>query len=81
MLVVVGALALVVVLVGPRLVGALPDAALSELKEDPLATYEPPGGELVDTHEQKPTGRTSSACRSMLSTRESSSYRGSKPAP
>ena len=53
MLVVLGALALVAVLVGPRLVGALPDAALSELKEDPLATYEPPGGELVDTHEQK----------------------------
>ena len=53
MLVVLGALALVAVFVGPRLVGALPDAALSELKEDPLATYEPPGGELVDTHEQK----------------------------
>ena len=53
MLVVLGALALVAVLVGPRLVGALPDAALRELKEDPLATYEPPGGELVDTHEQK----------------------------
>ena len=51
--VVIGALALVVVLAGPRLVGALPDAALSELKADPLATYAPPGGELVDTFEQK----------------------------
>ena len=53
MLVVLGALALVVVLVGAWLLGPLPDAALRELKEDPLATYEPPGGELVDTHEQK----------------------------
>jgi hypothetical protein len=52
-LVVLGALALVVVLAGPRLVGALPDAALRELKDDPLATYEPPRGELVDTREQK----------------------------
>ena len=53
MLGVVGALALVVVLVGAWLLGPLPDAALRELKEDPLAAYEPPRGELVDTREQK----------------------------
>jgi hypothetical protein len=52
-LLVLGALVLVAVLVGSRLVGSLPDAALRELKDDPLATYQPPGGELVDTREQK----------------------------